>query len=102
MFILYTTYHYDTYVELRSPYKLIISFQVATFFDQNHESNHKNSMIGQSVIIEVDVGDKVQVFSYTITNCSTLTCKLFILLQDNCFYTISTILGIHVHCHGST
>ena len=34
---------------------------MATFFDQNHESNHKNSMIGQSVIIEVDVGDKVQV-----------------------------------------
>ena len=34
---------------------------MATFFDQNHESNHKNSMVGQSIIIEVDVGDKVQV-----------------------------------------
>ena len=34
---------------------------MATFFDQNHESNHKNSMVGQSIIIEVEVGDKVQV-----------------------------------------
>merc|ERR1712141_583463 len=41
--------------------------QVATFFDQNHESNHKNSMIGQSVILEIDVGDRVQVYMFTAT-----------------------------------
>ena len=29
--------------------------QVASFYDQNHDSNHKNSMVGQSVILEVSV-----------------------------------------------
>ena len=29
--------------------------QVASFYDQNHESNHKNSMVGQSVILELEV-----------------------------------------------
>lgn len=43
------------------------SNQVATFFDQNHESNHKNSMVGQSVILEVEVGDRVQVYIFTAT-----------------------------------
>ena len=29
--------------------------QVASFYDQNHDSNHKNSMVGQSVILELEV-----------------------------------------------
>lgn len=41
--------------------------QVASFYDQNHDSNHKNSMVGQSVILELEVGDKVQVYMFTGT-----------------------------------
>ena len=43
--------------------------EVGSFYDQNHESNHKNSMVGQSVLIYCNQGDKVQVnkeqFSFT-------------------------------------
>ena len=35
--------------------------EVGSFYDQNHESNHKNSMVGQSVLIYCNQGDKVQV-----------------------------------------
>ena len=49
-------------------YSLYISIQnrlngneVASFYDQNHESNHKNSMVGQSTLINLKIGDKVQV-----------------------------------------
>ncbi len=42
-------------------------FQVASFYDQNHESNHKNSMAGQSVLVEAEAGDKVQVYAFTDT-----------------------------------
>ena len=41
--------------------------QVASFYDQNHESNHKNSMAGQSVLIELEEGDRVQVYIFTDT-----------------------------------
>ena len=41
--------------------------QVASFYDQNHESNHKNSMVGQSIILELEVDDKVQVYTFTGT-----------------------------------
>ena len=42
-------------------------FKVASFYDQNHDSNHKNSMVGQSVVVEVGQGDKIQVYMYTHT-----------------------------------
>ena len=35
--------------------------QVATLFDQNHVDNHKNSMVGQSVLTELEQGDRIQV-----------------------------------------
>ena len=35
--------------------------QVATLFDQNHVDNHKNSMVGQSVLAELEQGDRIQV-----------------------------------------
>ncbi|XP_040568363.1 uncharacterized protein [Lepeophtheirus salmonis] len=41
--------------------------QVASFYDQNHESNHKNSMVGQSIIVDLEIGDKIQVYLYTNT-----------------------------------
>jgi hypothetical protein len=41
--------------------------EVATVFDQNHIDNHKNSMAGQTVLMELAVGDRVQVYLYTFT-----------------------------------
>ncbi|XP_059086209.1 myb-like protein X [Tigriopus californicus] len=41
--------------------------QVASFYDQNHESNHRNSMAGQSVLIDLEVGDRVQVYMFIDT-----------------------------------
>ena len=40
---------------------------MASFYDQNHDSNHKNSMVGQSVVVELGAGDRVQVYMYTHT-----------------------------------
>ena len=34
---------------------------------QNHMDNHKNSMVGQTFIIELAVGDKLQAYMYTFT-----------------------------------
>ena len=34
--------------------------QVASCYDQNHESNHRNSMAGQSVLIQLKKDDKVR------------------------------------------
>ena len=42
--------------------------EVASFYDQNHESNHKNSMVGQSVLLSLKVGDKVQVLEFKFIN----------------------------------
>ena len=33
--------------------------EVASVFDQNHKDNHKNSMAGQSVLVNCDRGDEV-------------------------------------------
>eukprot|EP00095_Tigriopus_kingsejongensis_P007650 maker-scaffold116_size340332-snap-gene-0.22 protein:Tk07650 transcript:maker-scaffold116_size340332-snap-gene-0.22-mRNA-1 annotation:"Cerebellin-3" len=41
--------------------------QVASFYDQNHESNHRNSMAGQSVVVDLEVGDHVQIYMFTET-----------------------------------
>ena len=35
--------------------------QVGTLYDQNHNDNHRNSMSGQSLLIELEQGDRVQV-----------------------------------------
>ena len=35
--------------------------EVATLFDQNHIDNHKNSMVGQNVLMELQQGDRIQV-----------------------------------------
>jgi hypothetical protein len=35
--------------------------ELATLFDQNHVDNHKNSMVGQSVLAELEQGDRIQV-----------------------------------------
>jgi len=41
--------------------------ELASFYDQNHDSNHKNSMASQSVVADLAVGDRVQVYMYTHT-----------------------------------
>jgi len=41
--------------------------EVATLFDQNHENNHKNSMASQTVLAELEEGDRIQVYMYTFT-----------------------------------
>merc|ERR1719342_2010540 len=41
--------------------------ELASFYDQNHDSNHKNSMAGQSIVAELVKGDKIQIYMYTHT-----------------------------------
>ena len=41
--------------------------EIASIFDQNHVDNHKNSMAGTTLIINLNQGDKVQVYMYTFT-----------------------------------
>ena len=41
--------------------------EVASIFDQNHKDNHKNSMAGQTIIINAKRGDEIVVYAYTGT-----------------------------------
>merc|ERR1712061_545223 len=41
--------------------------EVASIFNQNHKDNHKNSMAGQNIIIDVKRGDEIVVYAYTGT-----------------------------------
>jgi len=41
--------------------------EIASIFDQNHKDNHKNSMAGQTIIINVNRGDEIVVYAYTGT-----------------------------------
>lgn len=41
--------------------------EVASVFDQNHKDNHKNSMAGTSILINLKKGDEVVVYAYTGT-----------------------------------
>ena len=38
-----------------------------TVYDQNHTDNHRNSMAGQTVLVELVPGDRVQLYMYTFT-----------------------------------
>merc|ERR1712200_328639 len=35
--------------------------EIASIFDQNHKDNHKNSMAGQTIVIQVERGDEIVV-----------------------------------------
>merc|ERR1712076_332940 len=39
--------------------------EVASVFDQNHKDNHKNSMAGTNILLNVKRGDEVVVYAYT-------------------------------------
>merc|ERR1712076_271657 len=41
--------------------------EVASVFDQNHKDNHKNSMAGTNILLNVKRGDEVCVYAYTGT-----------------------------------
>jgi len=41
--------------------------EIASIFDQNHKDNHKNSMAGQNIVIDVNRGDEIVVYAYTGT-----------------------------------
>merc|ERR1712200_382579 len=41
--------------------------EIASIFDQNHKDNHKNSMAGQTIVIQVERGDEIVVYAYTGT-----------------------------------
>merc|ERR1712079_617190 len=41
--------------------------EVASVFDQNHKDNHKNSMAGTTILINLKRGDEVVVYAYTGT-----------------------------------
>merc|ERR1711983_502219 len=41
--------------------------EIASIFDQNHKDNHKNSMAGQYIILDVKRGDEIVVYAYTGT-----------------------------------
>merc|ERR1712111_34879 len=41
--------------------------EVASVFDQNHKDNHKNSMAGTTILLQLKKGDEVVVYAYTGT-----------------------------------
>merc|ERR1711994_488549 len=41
--------------------------EVASVFDQNHKDNHKNSMAGTTILLNLKRGDEVVVYAYTGT-----------------------------------
>merc|ERR1711884_763274 len=41
--------------------------EIASIFDQKHMDNHKNSMAGQNIIMDVKRGDEIVVYAYTGT-----------------------------------
>merc|ERR1711974_398535 len=41
--------------------------EVASVFDQNHKDNHKNSMAGTTLVLNLKAGDEVVVYAYTGT-----------------------------------
>ena len=51
--------------------------EIASIFDQNHKDNHKNSMAGQTIIIDAQRGDEVS----QVVNC----------LKEGCLY-------LHLQC----
>ena len=41
--------------------------EVGTVYDQNHIDNHRNSMAGNTVLVDLVPGDKVQLYMYTFS-----------------------------------
>merc|ERR1712110_1031785 len=64
------TYMFQFHIATHDNKKALLSIrkngeEVASIFDQNHKDNHKNSMAGQNIIIDVKRGDEIVVYAYT-------------------------------------
>merc|ERR1711934_731693 len=66
------TYMFQFHIATHDNKKALLSIrkngeEVASIFDQNHKDNHKNSMAGQNIIVDVKRGDEIVVYAYTGT-----------------------------------
>merc|ERR1719428_2535715 len=66
------TYMFQFHIATHDNKKALLSIrkngeEVASIFDQNHKDNHKNSMAGQNIILNLKQGDEVCVYAYTGT-----------------------------------
>merc|ERR1712088_179575 len=66
------TYMFQFHIATHDNKKALLSIrkngeEVASIFDQNHKDNHKTSMAGQNIIIDVKRGDEIVVYAYTGT-----------------------------------
>merc|ERR1712055_234317 len=62
------TYMFQFHIATHDNKKALLSIrkngeEVASIFDQNHKDNHKNSMAGQNIIIDVKRGDEIVVYA---------------------------------------
>ena len=73
-------------------YGLLNPIQVGTVYDQNHIDNHRNSMAGQSLLVELEHGDRVQVGQVQVRDKQTLVLfKTFYIFQ----VYVYTFTGLH-------
>merc|ERR1711970_315661 len=66
------TYMFQFHIATHDNKKALLSIrkngeEIASIFDQNHKDNHKNSMAGQNIIVDVKKGDEIVVYAYTGT-----------------------------------
>merc|ERR1712088_1307046 len=64
------TYMFQFHIATHDNKKALLSIrkngeEIASIFDQNYKDNHKNSMAGQNIIIDVKRGDEIVVYHYT-------------------------------------
>merc|ERR1712179_3926 len=66
------TYMFQFHIATHDNKKALLSIrkngeEIASIFDQNHKDNHKNSMAGQNIIMDVKRGDEIVVYAHTGT-----------------------------------
>merc|ERR1712058_40242 len=66
------TYMFQFHIATHDNKKALLSIrkngeEIASIFDQNHKDNHKTSMAGQNIIMDVKRGDEIVVYAYTGT-----------------------------------
>merc|ERR1711862_763237 len=66
------TYMFQFHIATHDNKKALLSIrkngeEIASIFYQNHKDNHKNSMAGQNIIMDVKRGDEIVVYAYTGT-----------------------------------
>merc|ERR1712098_718645 len=64
------TYMFQFHIATHDNKKALLSIrkngeEIASIFDQTHKGNHKNSMAGQNIILDVKRGDEIVVYAYT-------------------------------------